>query len=64
MVANAEELFEEDYIRGRREISDDDNIHGEEEEEEEPRPRLTGDQLRQMFQLDATTAQKLAKIKP
>ena len=63
MVANAEELFEEDYIRGRREISDDD-IHGEEEEEEGPRQRLTGDQLRQMFQLDATTAQKLAKIKP
>ena len=29
MVANAEELFEQDHIRGRRQISDDDNYHNQ-----------------------------------
>ena len=62
-VANAQELFEQDRIHARREISDDENYgHMQEDEQEEPKPRMTGNQLREFFRLDQTTAAKLSRI--
>ena len=61
-MANAEELFQEDHrIRGRREISDDEN-YGHEDSDDEPQERMTANQLREFLKFDKTTEEKLSKI--